>query len=387
MKTVSRDELAGAPLWVDCLYRGSRNGNSSDDPLHLLLPVSNQGGFRIVGTREQPKLVVMTTSRSDPDWPDEFDPETGLVTYFGDNKKPGHLLHETPRYGNRLLQYMFEKAHGSTSDRQACPPTLIFARAGSWRDMIFLGLAVPGAPNLDPNEDLVAVWKSRNGSRFQNYRAKLTVLNEPELKPEWVAQICAGNPLGDACPAAWREWADTGIIRPLRAPRSLEYRKRDEQLPIDQRGRMLIERIHAYFSEEPTRFEACAARLAEMMLPAISGNIDLTRAVRDGGRDATGYYRIGEGPSGVLVEFALEAKCYAPDKAVGVKELSRLISRLRHRQFGVLVTTSFVGPQAYQEIKEDQHPIVIICGADMATLLVRAGISSLEHLDAWLQQF
>ena len=54
--------------------------------------------------------------------------------------------------------------------------------------------------------------------------------------------------------------------------------------------------------------------------------------------------------------FALEAKCYAPGHGVGVRETSRLISRLRYRQFGVLVTTSHLDSQAYQEIREDGHP-------------------------------
>jgi hypothetical protein len=51
------------------------------------------------------------------------------------------------------------------------------------------------------------------------------------------------------------------------------------------------------------------------------------------------------------LDFALEAKCYAPENGVGVKELSRLVSRLRHRQFGILVTASFLGHQAYQELE------------------------------------
>jgi len=49
--------------------------------------------------------------------------------------------------------------------------------------------------------------------------------------------------------------------------------------------------------------------------------------------------------------------------------MSRLISRLRHRQFGVLVTTSYVDSQAYREIKEDQHPIVVIAAADIVVIL------------------
>lgn len=387
MKVVTHDQLIGSPLFVDCLYQGSRNGNSSDDPLHILLPVSNQGGFRIIGKREQPKLIVMTTSLNDPDWPDEIDRETGKVTYFGDNKKPGHELHDTPRYGNLLLKYVFDHTHGDPADRLKVPPILIFARSGTWRDMVFLGLAVPGAPNLDAINDLVAVWKLRDGSRFQNYRASLTILDVPVVPPSWIDEIASGNPLGPSCPESWRDWVTSGVYRALKAPRAIEHRSREEQLPSDARGITFVERIHAHFGEDPYRFEACAARIAEMMLPAIAGNMDLTRAVRDGGRDATGKYRIGEGPSAVLVEFALEAKCYAPGKSVGVKELSRLISRLRHRQFGILVTTSFVGSQAYQEIKEDQHPIVIISGADIVQLLVRNGTASIAALDAWLSEF
>jgi hypothetical protein len=66
----------------------------------------------------------------------------------------------------------------------------------------------------------------------------------------------------------------------------------------------------------------------------------------------------------VSLDFALEAKCYAPEDGVGVKELSRLISRLRHHQFGNMVTSSFLGHQAYQELRSDRHPVVVIaaCG-------------------------
>ena len=113
----------------------------------------------------------------------------------------------------------------------------------------------------------------------------------------------------------------------------------------------------------------------------------LSRPVRDGGRDAVGKYRLGEGAPAVLVEFALEAKCYGLNNSVGVRELSRLISRLRHRQFGVLVTTSYLAGQAYKEIKEDQHPIIVICASDIVRLLKEAGISSAADVKAWLEAF
>ena len=86
----------------------------------------------------------------------------------------------------------------------------------------------------------------------------------------------------------------------------------------------------------------------------------------------------------ISLDFALEAKCYGPGNGVGVKELSRLISRLRHRQFGILVTTSFLAHQAYEEVRSDRHPVVVIAGADISAILVGAGLGTQEVLRDWL---
>ena len=83
--------------------------------------------------------------------------------------------------------------------------------------------------------------------------------------------------------------------------------------------------------------------------------------------------------------FAVEAKCYNENDSVGVKETSRLISRIKHRQFGVLVTTSFVAKQAYEEIVEDGHPISIISGGDIIEILYRNGYHSLDKLNELLE--
>jgi hypothetical protein len=151
-------------------------------------------------------------------------------------------------------------------------------------------------------------------------------------------------------------------------------------------GHAIIQTIRDYFKDDEFRFERCAAKIAEFMLPRIV-SLDLTRPIRDGGRDGIGRYQLGDGASAVDVSFALEAKCYSMSSSVGVKELSRLISRLRHRQFGVLVTTSFVHDQAYKEIKEDQHPIIVICASDIVRLLKNAGITTVPDVKAWLAVF
>jgi len=137
-------------------------------------------------------------------------------------------------------------------------------------------------------------------------------------------------------------------------------------------------------------FEAFAARIFQMQDQRVV--IDqLTRNVVDGGRDAVGHYRLGLIHDPVQVEFALEAKCYAPSRhgnrpnTVGVKEVSRLISRIRHMQFGVLVTTSAVARQAYQEVREDRHPIVFISGKDIADILITSGYNGRQVLLLFLE--
>jgi hypothetical protein len=169
------------------------------------------------------------------------------------------------------------------------------------------------------------------------------------------------------------------------ATRSLEYRSKDEQIPKDKEGEAIIQTIREYFKESPHGFEYCAAGLTRLMMPDVA-TLDVTRPSRDGGRDAIGQMRVGMGPSGILVDFALEAKCYSPPNSVGVRDMSRLISRLRHRQFGVLVTTTWVDLQAYKEIKEDQHPIVVVSAADIVDLLRRNGKGNADLVAAWLNK-
>ena len=63
--------------------------------------------------------------------------------------------------------------------------------------------------------------------------------------------------------------------------------------------------------------------------------------------------------------------------------MSRLISRIRYRQFGILITTSYVDSQAYSEVIEDEHPILIVTGSDIAYILARNTINS-SNIDEWL---
>ena len=360
------------PFVVDKLYQGGRKGNASDDVLSKTVGVSNQGGFRYLGSPDALKLVVVTSTFNDPDWPDNVDTESGVFTYFGDNKTPGQELHETPRRGNLLLKNIFSYLHSIPPQREKTPPILVFRNTGIYRDVVFLGLAVPGVEGISGASDLVAVWKTKNGKRFQNYRAMFTILNVPTISYAWLDDVKNGKALSTNCPLPWLKWTNTGKYLPLASAKAVEIRSKSEQLPKDEDGLRLIKNLHLRFKSNPYDFESFAAEIVRLMdINFIS--LDVTRASRDGGRDAVGKYRIGGSENGILIDCAVEAKCYSLHNAVGVREISRLISRLRHRQFGILVTTSYVHEQAYKEIKEDGHPVIIISSSDIVNILRTSG--------------
>jgi len=382
VESVAFAGLAEADLVVEQVYEGGRAGHAGDDAINRLIPVGNSGGFRWRGKRDCVDVLVLYTSGAEPDWPDHLDPANGIFTYYGDNRRPGRDLHETPKHGNRLLRQMFEDCL-SEPGRAAVPPVLLFEKTGRGRDVMFRGLLVPGAPIMPVDEQLVAIWRSADGSRFQNYRATFSVLDVPRITRAWLDDILSGKPDTPNTPERWLDWRRSGVPKRLVAPRSVVHRSRERQLPTSAAEMTLLNSIHRHFSPDPYEFEGFATAIWSMIAPA-AYETRITQRSRDGGRDALGFYRIGPDTDPIKLEFALEAKCYEPLKAVGVKEMSRLISRLRHRQFGVMVTTSYVHKQAYDEVRVDDHPVVIVSGSDIIATLRDRGLAHPARLREWL---
>ena len=373
-------------LIIDKVYGGSRNGNASDDPLPKLLGVDSGAGFRHLGQRpgiNTLKMLVLKSNFNDPDWPDNLNTESGLFTFYGDNKSVREI-HDTPRKGNLILRNLFDARH-STIRYKHFPPIFLFGGTGEYRDIRFLGLAVPGAQNLGPDDDLVAIWRANgvDNLRFQNYRATFTVLDVPVVGRKWINDIQKGRTVtSQNAPKAWLDWVISRKYTPLYAPHSIEIRNKEKQIPGNKIDMKILSLVYEKYKDKPFEFESCAVEIARLMIPDIR-NCEITRPWRDGGRDAVGNYRIGVGASSIEVEFALEAKCYKLNSSVGVKELSRLLSRLRHRQFGILVTTSYLSSQAYTELKEDGHPVVLITAVDIVNVL-KNRVGSIVSISQWL---
>jgi len=386
MKNVSYYEIDFNNLIIDCLYEDSRQPGSplGGQPLLKIFPgIGNMKGIRVAGRKPHWTLYVLTSTEREPDWPDVLDEASGTLTYWGDNRTPGRELHNAA--GNQLFREIFERSTGPRDLRKLVPPGFYFTPGDQGRDVVFRGLLVPRTVQSENADDLIAVWRSTNGKRFQNYRAKFSVIDASEINLEWISSILKGNEKQELAPSAWKIWQETGKIQVLEAPRTLEYRKKSQQIPENLSEFEMLKFIHAYFEENDSLFEHFATAIWRISDSRVSA-WEVTRATRDGGRDAIGKYRIGPDSEPITLDWALEAKRYDPgETSVGVKELSRLISRLRYRQFGILVTTSFVSDQAYKEIREDQHPIVILAGTDIVAILKQAGISSISILSNWLK--
>lgn len=394
MNKISFEELDGADLIVDCIYEGGNPNDWSGEPLKKLFPKCGVAkGFRTVRREDKSgkfAYVVLYTDMSQLEWPDYLDKETGIFRYYGDNREPGMGL--TDKDGNKLLEEVFDTLNAGDS-LDDIPPFFVFKKGEKGRDKQFLGLAVPGNPHISPDEDLVAIWRTVDGERFQNYKAYFTILDtgEKPISHEWVVSLIENHENNlQYAPEAWKEYIKKGRtgIKALEAPVKNKIPTPKEQLQCngDEEGRKCVEIIYNHYHSNPTGFEACAIKIIGM-IDSNFCNIELTPPRKDGGRDAIGEYQIsigGNSKTKLKIDFAMEAKCFGPNTGVNVRYMARLISRLRHRQFGIFITTSYFGKQVYKELYEDKHPILLINASEIAEILRLNNINSI-NIKEWLK--
>lgn len=389
---VQFEDLQQADLVVDTIYKGGKISGKGSEVLSKLMPgCSNSGGFRKVMRKDGsglPAYVVLYTSMQELAWPDYLDEETGVFRYYGDNRSPGRTILDTPRKGNQLLEFVFDCLNSKDGSIRNIPPFFIFKKTGHGWDVQFLGLAAPGNPRISPDKDLVAFWRTLDEQRFQNYEAYFTILDtKVAISRNWLNALMYDheNSLQYA-PECWKKFIKQGRngIIPLIAPKLPKIPSKYDQLQMDVEGKACLDKIRTHYNGNEYGFEICAKDILEKMDEHFQ-DFSLTRPWRDGGRDALGYYVIGsEGKANypLRIDCAMEAKCYSENNSVRVQEMSRLISRIRYRQFGVLITTSYVHSQAYKEVLEDGHPILILSASDIARVLRRNSITT-SNIEDW----
>lgn len=395
------DDLAIASLLVDEVYEGGVAGNAGDDPLSKLLGVGVQGGIRKKKSNLAGQLSYVTLSLSNfnVNWPDYYNVESGILKYYGDNRISGKELHDTKAGGNLFFKNVFEAAN-TKAGREKMPPIFAFEKfstnsVSSNRCIRFIGLVVPGTviqSNYSIDEALSAVWRTDENGRFQNYEAYFSILNINKVSRQWIEALKTdfGNHFRHA-PKEWKKYVENGLTDSLvlKAPIEKKIRGPKEQLPDENTIESdILKTVYDNFKDNPTDFEKFATEIVKLMDSNFT-SFDITRPWRDGGRDAIGEYSIGpkfDNMRNLKLVCSLEAKCYNATSGNGVKQMSRLISRLKYREFGIFITTSYVDSQAYKEVVEDGHPILILSGKDIAQILINKHINTKEKVVGFINQ-
>ena len=161
----------------------------------------------------------------------------------------------------------------------------------------------------------------------------------------------------------------------------LKIRSKKSQLPQNKDEEALLGNILVNFTER--EFEYASAEIVGLLDRSFR-DLYVTRGVRDGGRDVIGKYYLGHAGHQIRLQAIVEAKKWKLTSSVGVKPVMRLISRLKHNDIGVFITTSYFDQQIQRELIEDGHHIMLISGGDIAKILMKSDLQNPESLAAWI---
>ncbi|MGN7300557.1 AAA family ATPase [Ferdinandcohnia sp. SAFN-114] len=219
---IAFNELSEADLKIDTTYEGGTKGNTGDDPLSKLMGCGNQGGFRSVGTRNgiDTKLCILYSDLSHEEWPDRIDTETGRFYFYGDNRVPGRDIHKTAQKGNLILHNSYEEL--AKGNRKNIPPFFVFVKGKKGRDVVFRGLAVPGAPDLHNSEILTVITHEKEEGEIKNYQAIFTILDIQYISRLWIEDLHNGTPFTKNAPKPWIEWINSGKYQALKGIKSID---------------------------------------------------------------------------------------------------------------------------------------------------------------------
>jgi hypothetical protein len=354
---------------LDRVYRDS--SDPQFDEFSSWIGVKNSGGIRTRnGPKGRPAVVVLLSAHVSVatynPWDDIIDDLQGRIWYWGDAKAhPSKRCHDWA--GNQCLQQIWT-AVGERRFAEV-PPILHFCKPEKGK-VKFMGLCVL--------TDLHDGWIEDDGHRVRNLRAQLDILPVQDVPVSWLRGRIEG--LEVDTPREWQIYARSGVHERLIVYKK-HIRSREEQLPPEATPeRALLETLHRL---DPFVFERTIVRTFRSL--DIGHDIQGTRAVRDGGFDFFGRFRLPP-PLSYSVPIKGEVKRYDLGGAgVGPKDVARLVARLQRGEHGVFATNSYFTPQAQEELLEDRYPVELIYGNRLAVLLTSVGAVRDGTLDPrWL---
>jgi len=197
----------------------------------------------------------------------------------------------------------------------------------------------------------------------------------------------------DHAPRAWRQWIRFGSPRlPQLRRRVVSTRVRPTAAQLPEAGSkddVILRRLYQHFDGRKHAFELLASRIAGLVLGGRGSTYRagwISRGAGDGGADFISRLDVGDGRCTVPIVVLGQAKCIAPESSISAEQLARVVARLRRGWIGVFVTTGTISRPAQLEMIDDQYPVLLISGTDLATYAQRlAQQAHAGNLDALLQ--
>lgn len=353
------------------------------------------------GQQRRPAILISSSPHKvgsiETPWQDLFNPDSGYIRYFGDNKDPSRNADEAP--GNSLLINEFHKHQSpDPQERSQATPLFFFKRVkveGNVKGYVqFQGFGLIERAELKTQIDV------KTDKIFTNYQFQFLVMSlakeNEELNWNWIndrrnSDLDHGNTLSSA-PESWLTWLSDGekVKERIRrkASRILVVKTHLQRPAVGSNEEKILTQVYKFYEGRKHRFEALAAKVAENILRKSVGDNFLigwlTPSTADGGADFIGRLDIGEGLSTAKMVVLGQAKCEKLDAPTGGNHIARTVARLKRGWLGIYVTTSYFSESVQREVIDDKYPIMLINGKKVAQevfeMMIRDGYQTVNDL-------
>lgn len=239
IEIIEYKDLSNSPLIPGAIYKAGEKGGFTSDPLPRLFKIDgfnkgigNQSGIRKSNKERNGKsisetaFVVIKDTRKQEVWPNKYNEETKILTYYGDNRTIDNHYMKTKQKGNMVLESVFKKSYINARSRKTIPPMFFFQSINSSGDLRFIGLAVPGVFDNSYDEVLRRIVFTVEEGNFENLIAEFTILDSEIISREWLAELKEANISEENnAPEKWTEFIELGvdILYPTERFRYPEY--------------------------------------------------------------------------------------------------------------------------------------------------------------------
>ena len=328
-------------------------------------------------------------------WYDVFDSWNGRIEYFGDNKSPGDPNSD----GNKILLGQAELHMSKDPKARQTAAPIVFFEGQKKGQVTFHGFGVI------EKVELVTQFSADEGF-FSNYKFTFAVFSladqEEAFDWSWIDERRGAAAHGESqalTPKSWRTWLNAGnhgLDTLRRHVLGRPTMTRSQQLPSQGSSEeRVLNSVYDHYTHKSSKhnFELLSLQIVNSILRQSGASLGsgwVTQASSDRGVDFVTSFRIGSGFAAIPVGVVGQAKCELPSSGTGGINLSRTVSRLHRGWVGAYVTTSYFTEASQREVLEDQYPLLLIGGKEVArvtTLLAtESGFSQvtdyLRDLDA-----